>query len=187
MAKIKKGYLISANEIKEESILSLNTDDKIIEISIREAYDLDLEPLVGIDWLKTFSDSWMEKTLNDKEKHVLNSFIKPFLIYATLVRVIPYLHNKLNNKGLNKSTDITLAPNTTKEVALFQQLVNQRLDSYKLRLVNFFKNDDDKETNPNPLVDTTGASAGFYLPDYKDESESYYKARASKVNYWRGR
>lgn len=152
-----------------------------------EATQLELEPLISEGYYKELSDRHLNDELTDKDKEVIKDYIKPFLIYATLYYLIPYLHNKLNNKGLNVSSDATLTAPAPKQIDSFSQLVNQKLDSYKRRLINYFKSDNDDSTNSNPLADTTGASTGFYIPDAYDDGEKYYKSRASKTNYYYNR
>lgn len=184
MAKV---YLINIKDIKEESVLPSNVDEKMVLLALKEATDLELEPLVSKEYLEGLNQGIINKNLSDKDKEVIRDYIKPFLIYATLFYVIPLLHNKVNNKGVNVSTDATLTASAPKYVDSFQQMVNQRFDSYKRRLINFFKSDNDDSTNSNPLADTTGASTGFYIPDAYDDGEKYYKARASKTNYYYNR
>lgn len=180
MAKV---YLINLKDIKEESIIPLNTDEKILEIALKEVTHLELENLVSKEYLEKLSDGVINKNLEQKDKDVIRDYIKPFLIYGTIFFAIPYLHNKLNNKGVNVSTDATLIASAPKVVDSFQQLVSQRFDSYKKRLIDYFHTDSDDETDSNPLASTTSSTLNFYLPDEIDRSEQYYKARASKTNY----
>lgn len=178
-------YLITIEDIKKESIIPSNTTNKVLYIALREVTDLELEPLIGTEYLNKLNQGVENDTLSVKDEDVIDDVIKPFLIYGTLSYSIKYLHHKLNNKGVNVSTDATLSASTPKFVDSFQVEINQKWDSYKRRLINYFKNDNDEETETIGSADTTGNTLGFYLPDKSDYGVQFYKESASKVNYRR--
>lgn len=177
MAKV---YLITINDIKKESIITDNTDDKILSLALKEVTDLELEPLVGAKYLNDINQRVIDGQLTDSDKEVIKNVIKPFLIYGTVAYSIQYLHNKVNNKGVVVSTDATLNAKSTKDVDSFQQLILMKFDSYKKRLIEYFKNDNNEDTNTSIGADTTLNTLGIYIPDAPDYSERYYKARANK-------
>lgn len=177
MAKV---YLITINDIKKESIITDNTDDKILSLALGEVTDLELEPLVGVGYLSAINQRVIDKTLTDTDKEVIKNVIKPFLVYGTVAYSIQYLHNKVGNKGVVVSTDATISAKSTKDVDSFQQQILMKFDSYKKRLINYFKNDNDENTKTSIGADTTLNTLGVYIPDAIDNSERYYRARANK-------
>lgn len=107
------------------------------------------------------------------------------MIYATIAYAIDYLHLKINNKGINVSTDATLSALQIKDKDSAVQSVKQKMDGYKSRLIKYFATDNDENTNTSIDADSTFNSMNVYLGDNIDYSAQYYKERASKVNYYR--
>ncbi|WP_164108256.1 MULTISPECIES: hypothetical protein [Sphingobacterium] len=178
-----KVYLINIYDIKSNSIVASNTDDNILLFALNEVTDLELQPLIGEKYLKKLNTGVDKGTLTNKDKEVIKDVIKPFLIYGTVAYALPYLHNKVNNKGVNVSTDATLTAKSSKEVDSFQQLIMLKFDSYKKRLIDYFKSDNDEETNTNVQADTTSASMGIFIPDRIDISEHLYNSQANKTRW----
>lgn len=182
----EKTLLISIDKLKANSVIPVNTDEHILSIALNEVHELELEPLVGKEYLTKLTTAIDTDTLNVDDHTVITDVIQPFLIYGTLYYSIPYLVNKVNNKGVNVSTDATLSTNNDKGLTNFHGLIHQKWDSYKRRLIDYFKTDNNAETNINKNEDTTGGSLGMWIPDKEDSNRYAYRARASKTNIWRG-
>jgi len=178
---MRKVLLINIKDIKDNSIVPANTDEKILLLALNEVTDLELEPLIGFEYLSKLEQSIKDKTLEEKDKKVIEEVIKPFLIYGTLVYSIPLLHNKLGNKGVNVSTDATLSSSKNSDVNSFQNVISMKWDSYKKRLIDYFRKDDNNETK-TPIDATSTGYTGIYIPDIIDNGYQYYKQTASKYN-----
>lgn len=176
-----KRELLTIKEIKDNSIISSNTDEKILLIALNEVIDLELEPLIGIEYINKLEQALKDNTLEEKDKKVIDEVIKPFLIYGTLVYSIPLLHNKVGSKGVNVSTDATLSASKAGDVNSFQNVISMKWDSYKKRLIDYFRKDDNPDTI-TPIDATSTGSTGIYIPDIIDNGYQYYKQTASKYN-----
>lgn len=175
--------IISIDSIVKNSVLPKNIDEDIIQISLNEATDLELEPLVSAEYIKNIRSKIADDTLTAEEIIVLDEVIEPFLIYSTIVIAIDYLHIKINNKGVNVSTDATLSALAFKDKDSVLGNIKQKADAYKRRLIEYFAKDSSNETNTS-AVDSTLNTMSIYLGDDIDYSVQYYKNRASKVNYY---
>lgn len=176
---------VSISKIKEKSIFAENTDEKIITGALLEVQELELEPLVGSNYYKTLQDSIVAGNVTDENKIILDEVIQPYLIYGTLVYSVVPLHFKLNNKGVNASTDSNLSKADSKDLDSFKNYYSQKFDAYKRKLIEYFKTDEQKDTNTSTSEDTTTSILGFYLPDVKDYSQEYNESRAFKTGYYR--
>ncbi len=185
ISKMDKVNLISIQSIKNNSVLPSNIDEDIIQIALNEATDLELEPLIGAEYIASMRTKIAEETTTETDNFVLDEVIEPFLIYATIAYAIDYLHLKINNKGINVSTDATLSALQIKDKDSAVQSVKQKMDGYKSRLIRYFATDNDETTNTSIDADSTFNSMNIYLGDNIDYSTQYYRERASKVNYYR--
>jgi len=182
---MEKVNLISIQSIKNNSVLPSNIDEDVIQIALNEATDLELEPLIGAEYIANMRAKIAEDSTTETDNFVLDEVIEPFLIYATIAYGIDYLHLKINNKGINVSTDATLSALQIKDKDSAVQTVKQKMDGYKSRLIKYFATDNDETTNTSVTADSTFNSMNIYLGDNIDYSTQYYKERASKVNYYR--
>ena len=82
---MRKVLLINIKDIKDNSIVPANTDEKILLLALNEVTDLELEPLIGFEYLTKLEQAIKDKILEEKDKKVIEEVIKPFLIYGTLV------------------------------------------------------------------------------------------------------
>ncbi len=180
-----KVNLISIQSIKNNSVLPVNIDEDIIQIALNEATDLELEPLIGAEYIANMRAKIAEDSTTETDNFVLDEVIEPFLIYATIAYGIDYLHLKINNKGINVSTDATLSALQIKDKDSAITTVKQKMDGYKIRLIRYFASDNDESTNTSIDADSTFNSMNIYLGDNIDYSAQYYRERASKVNYYR--
>lgn len=179
---MSKVLFISFDKIKEKSLFGLNTDEKIIKSALLEVQELELQPLIG-DFYKTLSTTIADGSISDANKTVLVDVIQPYLIYGTLVYSVVPLHYKLNNAGLNKSSDNNLNIADSKELSAFQGYYKEKFESYKRRLIEHFACDNNDETKISSAEDTTGSILNFYLPDAKDISREISESRAYKTGF----
>lgn len=180
-----KVLFVSIDKIKEKAVFGLNTDEKIIKTALAEVQDLELQPLIG-DFFNTLSKEIEYNTLSDENKKILTDVIQPYLVYGTLVYSVVPLHYKLNNAGLNKSSDSSLNISDAKDVSTFQGYYKEKFESYKRRLIEYFRCDENDETITSISEDTTSSILNFYLPDAYDYSKEYNESRAYKtgLNRW---
>ncbi|WP_316797327.1 hypothetical protein [Pedobacter agri] len=188
---MKKVLFISITEIKDKSIITVNTDERILTSALLEVQELELEPLIGAAFYKTLENEIISAstisgyTISLENKEIINEFIKPYLIYGTLVYSVVPLHFKLNNKGLNKSTDSNLGSVDGKELESFKNYYREKFENYKRRLIEKFNCDENPETGTSITEDSTSSTLGIYIPDVKDYSAEFNSSRAYKTNYHR--
>ncbi|MCX2474096.1 hypothetical protein OQZ33_07120 [Pedobacter sp. MC2016-05] len=182
---MKNIAFVSIEKIKEKSIISGNTDEKIIRSALIEVQDLELQPLIGKTFFNVLADQIEKKEVTEENKVILDEVIQPYLVYGALIYSVVPLHFKLNNKGLNTSTDSNLSSASKAELDAFRGYYKEKFDGYKRRLIEYFENDESKETSTSPKEDTTSSFLGFHLPDIHDYSKEWNESKAYKTGYLR--
>jgi hypothetical protein len=167
----RKITLININDVKLNTIVESNVDEKVITNAILEAQDLELQPVVGKVTLKRLK-SEVEQVLtvsgyilSEIDKALIEDFIKPFLIYATLVAAFVPIHFKFTNKGIQKKSDSNSQTADTKELEMLRGHYTSKFENYKKRLIDYLAEDNDPTTNAEPNQDTTYGTTGWFLPD----------------------
>lgn len=166
-----KILLVGVKSVKESTIIEANVNEDLIVNSIIEVQDLELQPVIGktlLNRLKSEVEQTIIQsgyTLSNNDKTLLNDFIKPFLVYGTLVNSFVPLHFKATNKGVQKKTDSNSQIADMKELELLRSHYTSKFENYKKRLIDYLKEDEDPSTNPEPNQDSTYGSTGWFLPD----------------------
>lgn len=93
-------YMISVNDLKELTPLSLNIEDKIIEGCIIDAQDVDLQPILGTDLYNKLKTDIKSASITGNYKTLLENFVVPCLIKYSLRRSLLYIWIKLKNKSV---------------------------------------------------------------------------------------
>lgn len=98
-------FFISIDTVKTNSPFSDNVHDKYILLAIREAQEILLRPLLGEDLYIRLRTGIEEGTLSPEDSKLMDDYIMPFMLYGTLVRLLPILRTKVGNIGEIIQTD----------------------------------------------------------------------------------
>lgn len=102
-----KIYLISEDYVKTNVSIDENLYTKYLNVAIREAQDMRLEPVLGTALYRAILDKVSDGSIVDDNvyKGLLDNYIQPFLLYATMERIIPLIANKIANSGVVVTDD----------------------------------------------------------------------------------
>lgn len=96
--------LISEDKLKSYTSLNDNVFGKVIFPAIKTAQDIYLQEIIGTALMVKLQTLIKEGHISDQEnvnyKTLLDDYISPYLIYQTLVGLVPELANKLVNLGV---------------------------------------------------------------------------------------
>lgn len=131
--------LISENKIKAFTNINKNVDIDVIRSEILIAQDIQLQPLLGGKFYNHLLDqiSSTGNTFSADELELVNDYIAPYLIQVAYWSMIPHLHIRTMNRGLeigNVESAVAADIETMKYLRGIQQ---QRSDFYKMRLVDY--------------------------------------------------
>lgn len=99
--------LISEDYVKSNSFIDDNIYPKSLLPSIKESQDIDLQQIIGTELLNTLCDMIEDETIlyDSHYKTLLDEYIQPFLLYATISNLIPILATKIVNLGVVVNND----------------------------------------------------------------------------------
>lgn len=136
--------LISEDFIKSNSNLNDNAFGKNLLPAIRQAQDLYLQQIIGSILYDKIISLVDEGTIGDPEnaiyKELLDNYIRSYLLYQTLVQIVPMLSVKLSNYGATLSSDQYLVNLSQKDAELIEKEYSIIADFYCRRLQEYILN-----------------------------------------------
>ena len=136
--------LISEDFLKTNSGLNDNMFGKSILPAIREAQDIYLQQIIGSTLYNKVISLVDENTIGDDEnalyKELLDNYIRSYLLYQTIVQVIPVTNVKLSNYGTTLSQDQYLVNLSQGDAELIEKHYSIIADFYARRLQEFILN-----------------------------------------------
>lgn len=139
--------LISEDFIKTNSGLNDNLFGKSLLPAIRESQDIYLQQIIGSSLYKKLLELVDEGTIGDAEnalyKELLDEYVRSYMLYQTIVQVIPVTNVKLSNYGTTLSDDQYLVNLSQGDAELIEKHYSILADFYARRLQEFILNNCD--------------------------------------------
>ena len=137
----------SEDYIKSNSSLSDNMFGKNLLPALRESQDVYLQQIIGSTLyekiIKLIDDELIGETENALYKDLLDNQIRPYLLYQTLVQLIPVINAKLVNFGTSQSNDEHLVNLSQGDVVVLTGHYQNMADFYCRRLQEYILNNCD--------------------------------------------
>lgn len=139
-----KVLFCSEKYIKENSGLNDNLFGKSLLPAIRESQDIYLQQIIGETLYKKLIGLVDEGTIGDDEnalyKELLDEYVRSYMLYQTIVQVIPVTNVKLSNYGTTLSDDQYLVNLSQGDAELIEKHYSILADFYARRLQEFILN-----------------------------------------------
>lgn len=136
--------LISEDFLKTNSGLNDNMFGKSLLPAIREAQDIYLQQIIGSTLYNKLLELVDSETIGDNDnalyKELLDNYVRSYLLYQTIVQVIPVTNVKLSNYGTTLSDDQYLVNLSQGEAELIEKHYQNLSDFYARRLQEFILN-----------------------------------------------
>lgn len=133
--------LISEDYIKSNSGLDDNVYGKFLYPAIKEAQEMGLQTIIGSSLYETILGMVDNSTISDVEmadyKNLLDKYIQPYLLYKTIVTLIPIVGTKIANIGTVITNDEHIANITKNERDLLVDYYQFRADFYCNQLQDY--------------------------------------------------
>lgn len=192
---MKQITFLTVQELKEDSIIQSNVDEKILHQSILEFQELELEPLIGKKTYRRLSNVLVSAAtissylITDEDSELLFDYIKPFLKYGAIINSLNPLHYKVTNKGVQKLTDDSSINGDKSDIEALRNSYGFKKDAYKARLAEYIRTDDNEETVITACndIDTTFSFTGIAMSDDTYDYDAVYKNAFYKNGYYRRR
>jgi len=102
MAKV---YFISTNYLKEQTTIDANIEDKMLNQSIMDAQNIDIQAILGTRLYKTLQVKITGSTISGIYKTLLDDYIENALIKFAERRSLIYLYTKIKNSSVVTQND----------------------------------------------------------------------------------
>lgn len=139
--------LSSEKFIKSISNISDNVSGKYILPSLREAQEIDLKGIIGESLLKKLKDLIAEDVLNEESNVGYKELVDQcqyYLAYTVISRLCVITSYKINNAGVNKTSDDNMEVVDQDEIYNIQAFYQKKADYYCYQLQMFILDNKDK-------------------------------------------
>lgn len=149
MKEYRKSLLINVAELKTNTVISGNIDDKFLLSAIMTCQEVHLEDLIGtalyhkIQQLVYNTVKKQADNINAPENEIyltlLDEFIKPFLKAKCTVELLYNVSYKMKNAGVVKTSDTNVANADIEEIKYLERQYSVYVNSYSERISKFLK------------------------------------------------
>lgn len=139
--------LISPSELKSESLINSNTDDKPLSNIVTTIQEIYLAKITGTalmrklqelvyNEIKGYSDN-ITLEANEPYLDLLENYVKPFIKYHALKSFVVENSFKLRNAGTIRVSDVNMNYSTVDDIKFLQQHFNTYVAEYEDRLSKY--------------------------------------------------
>ena len=179
-----KTIFITEDYAKAYANIDDNVGAKTIAISIADAQDMFIEPLLGTRLTNKLTDDIVANTLTGNYKILLEDYVAPALVRFAEYQLIPSNHYRIRNKGLTTKQSESSTSASRGEVSFRMNLAKEKADHYAMKLVDYLK------CNTNLFPEYGQSTEGGELkPSNSAASTTWYLGQRSRVkrNYDKGK
>lgn len=149
---------MSVNELKEYTTINYNVEDKLLENSIYDAQNIDLQAILGSRLYISLQDRIISNTITGTTdtayKTLLDDYIFWVLLKASEIRGLMWIYAKIRAKGItNQDSDNSATVDIT-IVNKMKQELNNDFEFYSNKLKNYLcevELPEYKDYNPDTL------------------------------------
>lgn len=117
---------ITENDIKKWTPASYNVDAKELFSHSVDAQTIKIQELLGSAFYNELYTNFLDNNLSPEEDKLIKDFIVPSLVWRSLHYAIPFLSNKILNKGVIKYTDENGNQSLRGEMGYLRNIINER-------------------------------------------------------------
>lgn len=165
--------LISESYIKANSNISESIDSKLLTSSILSVQDLKLEPLIGTGLFNAIKSQAAAGSLTNPNRTLLEDYLQRTLLNWVLKDCLPFVHIKVNNKGLQRHTDPNSQPVDMDELKRMGDLYEKKAWEYARRATLFIR----EHIDDYPLYDNPGDGLDVINPQKPNPTGGMYLRR----------
>jgi hypothetical protein len=160
--------LVGEAEVKENSTIEKNVAPKILNLIISDLQKNELRRIIGKVNYDALIDAVLDNRDNgtpftDRDKDLIEDYIKPFLIAATVVQFIIMNNYKLTNKGVLTMTDDQASALNSGDLEYLKGYYIVKQAAAKKNLVQFIN--EEAENSCGGTDEVTNDLGGLYLVD----------------------
>jgi len=153
-----KALFITLDELKRKSIIDGNVDtDKLIQF-VEVAQDTIIQNYLGGKLYTTLQSQVINNNLTTVNQTLINTYIKPMLIWYTQATYIPYAAYQISNGGIYKHNSENATSVSQSEITQLSKHATETADFYAKRFLDYM------DENSNLYPDYTASQDGGMYP-----------------------
>jgi hypothetical protein len=154
-----KALFITLEELKRKSIIDGNVDtDKLVQF-VEVAQDTVIQNYLGTRLYTTLQTQVINSSLTTDNATLVNTYIKPMLIWYTQATYLPYAAYQISNGGIYKHNSENASSVTESEITKLTRHATETADFYAKRFMDYM--DDNSTLYP----DYIGSQDGGMYPE----------------------
>ena len=154
-----KALFITLKELKRKSIIDGNVDtDKLIQF-VEVAQDTVIQNYLGTKLYDALQTQVINSTLTSANETLLNTYIKPMLIWYTQATYLPYAAYQISNGGVFKHNSENSTSVSESEITKLTRHATETADFYAKRFMDYM--DDNSELYPDYTASQDGGMYPF--------------------------
>lgn len=127
-------YLITPTDIKNFNPILNNVDEKLLYSAILLSQETDLRPILTDTYYEFLQSN---QNLNSNDTFLIDNYIKPYLIYRSILRVIPHISSKVVNSGAMANTAYNSTNLNPSEFNLTYEFYKSMAQNFKTQMYNY--------------------------------------------------
>ena len=170
----RKALFISVADLKRKSLIDGNVDSSKITYCIEVAQDIHIQNYLGGKLYKKLQSIIVDGTVNEESnsdyKDLLDTYIKPMLIWYTQATILPYSAFTLKNVGIDRHVAENAESASQEELTYLGQRMNDTAEFYTKRFLDYmclnnnkfpeYSENSSEDMYPDKDVNYTG---GWYI------------------------
>lgn len=166
---------VSAQYVKENSILEMNIDDAKLTPVIIKVQTVYLQQIIGSSFMDHLYDAVANNTLTTAEENLIRDYIQRFVCEYVVYEVYPFIHMKATNKAVVKQNSDNSTPIDLSELKFLRSAVKDMAEFYGARIEKYLCDHASdfpayqNPTLPENVIKKTGGVYfnGIYMPNKK--------------------
>ena len=154
-----KALFITLEELKRKSIIDGNVDtDKLIQF-VEVAQDTVIQNYLGTKLYNTLQAGVIGNNLSVNNATLVNTYIKPMLIWYTQATYLPYAAYQISNGGIYKHNSENATSVSESEITKLTRHATETADFYAKRFLDYMN--DKSELYPDYIGSQDGGMYPF--------------------------
>jgi hypothetical protein len=154
-----KALFITLEELKRKSIIDGNVDtDKLIQF-VEVAQDTVIQNYLGTKLYNTLQAGVIGNNLSANNATLVNTYIKPMLIWYTQATYLPYAAYQISNGGIYKHNSENATSVSESEITKLTRHATETADFYAKRFLDYMN--DKSELYPDYIGSQDGGMYPF--------------------------
>jgi hypothetical protein len=165
----EKIFLLTVEDIKNDTCMHTNVDERLVAPQILYAQDMKIEPLLGTSFYQRLVEGKKSGNLTADETVFVDNYLRKCLVYYTLAELPLNLSVQFYNAGALRTSGSNGAPSDLKDLYAVSNHFENKAKNYGDRMVNYLK----EAASPLKFPEYYSPSSGL---DKLNPSDSAFKA-----------